>query len=337
MTHEPDSATREDLLLRVRRGELTPDEAEAQAGEHGLDPLATMPADHEHDPRDKSRWSLAMALAWIVWRDFGEVRAWDNDYRARCSRWSRHGIIDVRPGEREYDPSCDETYARYGHDLTLGLGAVTAVHFEQVGHASLAALSRAVMTPEQAKKGLWAALSDEKLAGEAVRASGGAYIEIPAIEWQGLEVREDVYAHDVLTLRYQPFARADDMGRATLKAALWPEGAHSGAAYFDLVLKRDDLLQLWPPLGPAMVRAVTTARAETDCYSWLAEEMRKSPNRRPKRRDFFLNEAQAKWPNLGEAAFLRAWGKAISETGADAWKAAGRPRKNSEAEISEPK
>lgn len=71
-----------------------------------------------------------------------------------------------------------------------------------------------------------------------------------------------------------------------------------------------------------------TAAAQTRCVKWLAESMRKSPLDRPKSRRDFDKEAQALFPGLGSAGFDRAWAIAITETGAEAWRKAGRPRKN---------
>jgi hypothetical protein len=66
--------------------------------------------------------------------------------------------------------------------------------------------------------------------------------------------------------------------------------------------------------------------AQTACREWLAAEMWRSPSERPRARKRYLEEALAKFTGLSERAFDRAWKNAIDETGATAWRLAGRPK-----------
>ena len=85
---------RDDLLDRVKRGEITGEEADAEAEKLGPAPLSkrparfsTRPADDEFRPESMAEWTLTMALVWILYGDLDEVREWDARYRAECLRW----------------------------------------------------------------------------------------------------------------------------------------------------------------------------------------------------------------------------------------------------------
>jgi hypothetical protein len=69
---EPDQ--RDILISKVQHGELTPEQAEAEAAALGLPPFEATPDPISYDPMAESRWSLAMAVAWIAWRDIRSVR-----------------------------------------------------------------------------------------------------------------------------------------------------------------------------------------------------------------------------------------------------------------------
>ena len=96
-------SARDELLERARNGEITPKEAEAEAYRMGMAPLAGRPADNQFDPRGKPRWSLSMALAWIVWRDFDQVRQRDIEYRTECWNWQPSNVSLPVPRNK---PSC---------------------------------------------------------------------------------------------------------------------------------------------------------------------------------------------------------------------------------------
>ena len=78
---------RDRLITQARYGEITPQQAEAEAAANGLDPFERTPHLPQFDPRLESRWSIVMALAWIAWRDFESVRAQVPEFRATCTYW----------------------------------------------------------------------------------------------------------------------------------------------------------------------------------------------------------------------------------------------------------
>jgi hypothetical protein len=91
---EPDA--RDILIDRVRRGKLSPDEAEAEAAKQGFGPLATVPDQLEFDPERMPWWSLPMALAWIAWRNIASVREHCAEYCEKRLLWRALGTFQAR-------------------------------------------------------------------------------------------------------------------------------------------------------------------------------------------------------------------------------------------------
>ena len=82
---------RQRLISAVHPGRNSPDHARAEAKRLGLAPLEG-PADPDalDDPARMPAWTLPMALAWIVWRDVGRLRAFEPGFRAESGRWVEH-------------------------------------------------------------------------------------------------------------------------------------------------------------------------------------------------------------------------------------------------------
>jgi hypothetical protein len=72
-----------------------------------------------------------------------------------------------------------------------------------------------------------------------------------------------------------------------------------------------------------------TAAAEGRCREYLIAEMNGSPDRAPKSKSDLLAVCQARFPGLSKRGFERAWGNAVTQTGAVGWRKAGRRRKSS--------
>jgi hypothetical protein len=91
------------------------------------------------------------------------------------------------------------------------------------------------------------------------------------------------------------------------------------ATWTHFEVRKGDVLSRWPKRGSGV-------QPERNCEKWLVEQMRLSPHSSPKPRDAFLTEAKKMFPLLANRQFDRAWGKAISETGAD-WSRPGARKK----------
>jgi hypothetical protein len=98
------------------------------------------------------------------------------------------------------------------------------------------------------------------------------------------------------------------------------EKGRSLATWTHLEVRKGDVLSRWPKSGSGL-------QPERNCEKWLVEQMRHSPHSSPRPRNDFLAEAKNLFPTLANRQFDRAWGKAISETGAD-WSRPGKRKKS---------
>jgi len=80
--------TLDGLIESVRRGELTPVDAERRAAELGLPPLINSPNENDFDPLVEPFWSIPMVLAWVGTRDADSVRTMWDRWRLEKEFWS---------------------------------------------------------------------------------------------------------------------------------------------------------------------------------------------------------------------------------------------------------
>src|SRR5271168_3626969 len=78
---------REVILDRVFRGEITPKQAEAEALQLGIAPLARTPEADAFDPMKEPWWTLPMTAAWVIWRTPAAVRRVWQVYRSEVREW----------------------------------------------------------------------------------------------------------------------------------------------------------------------------------------------------------------------------------------------------------
>jgi hypothetical protein len=211
------SELREELITKARYGKITPQEAEAEARAAGLSPFETQPDSAAFDPMAESRWPIAMAIAWIAWRDAQLVMEQGAEFRSLCSHW----IF------QEWNESTQS-----GQSLTKRAGwflepwrSSTAVRLSMLdavlrGRGQLPASAR--LTPSQAERELWRALSEERLAAEGFDRDG-ELIEIPARQWTHLKLFEECEQD---ALKYDALDRDE--------------------AYTKVRFRQKDLVSLWP-------------------------------------------------------------------------------------------
>ncbi len=221
---------RDEILEAARRGLITPQQAEARAQAEGVAPLTQVPSPSEVDPQEKAHWNLTMTFAWIVWRNYREVRSWDNDYIAKCIEWRASSVSVPRNGGASAE-------TMNGHILDTP-DLVFAWNFLLHGHHM-----RSGKSPVEdewtiqlaAKPLLWQKLESGELTGVALRAiqpeipSGArgadllTRVPIPAHEWIDLQIGE----------RPHP----------------WGDALHFehkiGVQYVDVRFKRADVEKLW--------------------------------------------------------------------------------------------
>lgn len=213
---------RDELISLVRYGKIKPEEAEAEAAAYGLPPFESKPSLPAFDPLQESRWSLAMAVAWIAWRDIELVREncpgirsewwywyfreWNEPVDGGTSFARRAGwFLEARPEATTVWLSVSETLMRTRGELPPSFQ----------------------MKVSEAEKVLWRSLSQGDLTAEALNERDRP-VDIPAREWSYLKLFEDG-KRDVL--------KYDALDRAT--------------PFTKVKLKRDDLLRLWPEVRDA--------------------------------------------------------------------------------------
>jgi hypothetical protein len=230
---------REILLDKVRRGQLTPDEAEQEAAKQGFGPLAKKPDPVAFNPDQMPWWSLPMALAWIAWRNSSSVREHCADYTERYTCWvSGSCNVPINGGQ--------EWALIDGYELkTLGPPTVARLLL-------LPATRDAVMDGERQ---LLDALAEGRIVASAKDAAGNI-VDIPTREWPHLELFEDGQA-DVLFRR----DRHDD-GPVFSETKL--------PVYSEIKLPRDALKQVWPETIPDK----SGGQSFTAADDALIEEMR---------------------------------------------------------------
>jgi hypothetical protein len=104
--------------------------------------------------------------------------------------------------------------------------------------------------------------------------------------------------------------------------AFRPSGSTDERPLKDLRFKSVEMRRHWPGAEPAPPPP-TTMGSQMQCKRWLFSEMSAAPDR-PRAKKEVLAEAKMRFPKLSERGFNRAWGDAISETGAQKWSKAGR-------------
>lgn len=87
----PPEYIRADILARVRRGEITREQAEVEWKPVGWGRLAYEPPAAKHDPLKAATWTTTMTLAWIVTRDPEDVMWFDDKFRAEVLQWRNDG------------------------------------------------------------------------------------------------------------------------------------------------------------------------------------------------------------------------------------------------------
>ena len=228
---------RDDLLDRVKRGELTGEEADAEAEKLGPAPrskrparFSTRPADDEFRPERMGEWTLTMALAWILYGDLDEVREWHAPYLAECRRW---GHTDA--GGWELKPPHAPTFVLLLTSVAMGRVGVNG--------------SKASMSGREAEEQLWAMLQGGKLKATGIDTTTSTSrakrpVKIPAREWRELKL----VVPDV-----QGPGKVDEVRR----------GRGLGEGYRDVLVRSADVRSYFLAPGEKPILTETKAEAPT--------------------------------------------------------------------------
>jgi hypothetical protein len=195
---------RDEILDRASHGEITPDEAEAEAARLGLPPLAHTPDPAKFNPMSEPWWALGMAAAWIIWRTPAAVRSVWSDYRREVSLW--RGPLYLRRDESRsgYDyPVAIGDNGKRSRDPFPGTGIIAVYYLERQSDLSLFdVLAREAFREPQdgepmidgvtAKGELWRALQSGRLVAEGVPLDTSERRAIRDAEWIDLDYFEQV-------------------------------------------------------------------------------------------------------------------------------------------------
>jgi len=178
MSDDPstDYDQREQLFDRAKVGEITGDEADAEAIRLGLGSLSSRPGREAFRPEALPDWTLPMTLAWIVYLDLEQVREWHTPYRADCWHWVH----------REWQVGFDgPVHAGWLLEQrpppTLSLFS-TSLSVDRVDNDA----PQPTMSAREARESLWARLREGFVKASGIDLKTGRRREIPALDWHEL-------------------------------------------------------------------------------------------------------------------------------------------------------
>ena len=223
--------TRSVLIDLVRRGRFSPDEAEREAAKRRIGPLASTPDPQRFDPHSQAWWTLAMALAWIAWRDTASVREQWNEYRELCLEW-RPVSSNIRNGE------AGELIKVHGHELApvRHITACRLALIEKLSRSREELPTNPRMTISDALRKLFNRLADGSIVAIG-KDTGGKPVNIQAGEWCYLRLFEEA---DRDVMKYGPL--------------------DTQPAFTEIHLPRDRLTAIWQewPIEPQMIEPMTS-------------------------------------------------------------------------------
>jgi hypothetical protein len=190
---------RDQILDRASRGEITPDEAEAEAARLGLRPFAHTPEPAEFNPMSQPWWTLGMAAAWIIWRTPTAVRHVWSEYRREVTAW--RGPFSYRRYENGWGYGCTAATRDGGEpseNSIPGTVIVKEYYLERLSELSLFdVLARAasrlpedgvvVVEGSAAKNELWRSLQSGNLVAEGIPTDGSERRIVRDAEWVDLD------------------------------------------------------------------------------------------------------------------------------------------------------
>lgn len=166
---------RDQLFDRAKYGELTGDEADAEAIRLGLGRLSHIPNRDEFRPEAEPQWTITMAVAWLVYLDLEQVREWFAPYRGACTHWIwrrwRNGPTGGVSEGWLLEGRSKPTLAR------LGMGSLWDNRGDNLSQ---------YMTVREAQEALWMALREGLFVASGIPLQSDRRTEIPPLDWNEL-------------------------------------------------------------------------------------------------------------------------------------------------------
>ena len=167
---------RDKLIERAKYGEITGEEADAEAIRLGLGSLSRRPSPDEFRPESMAHWTLPMVLAWIAYLDLNEVREWSAPYLERCWYW-----VPCRWQDKVRGPIYNGWMLEQHAKPTVALLRYSASANQADKTKRMSA------TIGEAQESLWMMLREGFLKATGIEtAAKGHRVEIPALDWYQL-------------------------------------------------------------------------------------------------------------------------------------------------------
>ena len=226
---------RDEILMRARRGDLDPAQAEEWARENGQRPFASMPDENAFDPMAEPYWSLGMTAAWILWRTASSVRNYWNVYRTECWEWRAQEAV-YSDGRRERGWKIDQ---REPVSLFDTLNEATRKHPDP----------SMVASPTACRGELWLRLRAGELTATGIAHGRKERVVIPKHDWIDLD-------------HFEPDCDDPDA------IGVFPEDQ---PRYFNVQVPKAEVVARWKPLPPVLPPTQENLRrvAERSALAWV--------------------------------------------------------------------
>lgn len=210
------SSKRDELIERAKYGEMSGEEADAEAIRLGLGCLSRRPGPDEFRPEAMNHWTLPMVLAWIAYLDLDEVREWSAPYVEECRHWM------WRRWQIGFDgPIHEGWFLEQRAKPTVALLGIRAAIDEADESKTMS------VTIREAQESLWIMLRDGFLTATGIDTVTGRRVEIPSVEW-----------HDLKPVELH--GKVDELHRG---------GLRHGAAYSDVLFPSAIVQRYWRSKG----------------------------------------------------------------------------------------
>ncbi|MGO8422525.1 hypothetical protein ACC772_20035 [Rhizobium ruizarguesonis] len=249
------SQEQNELVDDVFEGKITPNYAEAMSIDMGHGPIAEEIDYKRYQVGSMPAWTLAMSIAWILWRDIERVTLLHDPYRENNFRWEALKISAPRkatkPGGFPLPPVVRIVYE---------LKRLKPASFSSLAESSISNSVRD--TPlrcknhHEAKTLLWDKLISGEITATALDATTGKFKHVEPRQWTHLDFGRNENARHML----------NSDGTSQIK---------------DVHLLRADVQSLWPEVNtaraePALVipKGKRGPKAKYDSELFIAEAIR---------------------------------------------------------------
>jgi hypothetical protein len=202
---------REDLLRRARLGELSGEEADAEAEKLGFGRLSGVSAPERFNPLKERNWTLPMAVVWIATRSLWDTQEWSHPYREICRDWH------WGPWQTSPDGPVNE-----GWHLLPRSRATLELLIRVNPAEQVTANTALTMTVGDAKEALWRALGEGLLQASGTDTVTGRRVAIPAEDWRELVAVEGPGERDEVRRGLQGNGFADVLLPSRTLFLCWP-------------------------------------------------------------------------------------------------------------------